>query len=195
MEQEILGRETSVGVDHQARAAEINEKLGKERAALAELEKHWDEEKTLVGKILELRAKLRAAGSTIEAKPNEIKPEVAVDKKAALTPQERDAVLSELKSLQEKLAAWQGESPCTFPSVDQNAIASVVADCTSIPVGRMVKNEIDQVLKLADLLERRVIGQRHALEIIAKRVQTNRARLGKPHRPIGVFILLGPART
>ncbi len=195
MEQEILGRETSVGVDHATRVAEINEKLGKERAALTELEKHWDEEKTLVGKILELRAKLRAAGSTIEAKPNTIKPEAAVDKKAALTPQERDAVLSELKTLQDKLSAWQGESPLIFPSVDQNAIASVVADWTGIPVGRMVKNEIEQVLKLADLLERRVIGQRHALETIAKRVQTSRARLDNPNRPIGVFMLVGPSGT
>jgi len=195
MEQEILGRETSVGVDHATRAAEINEKLGKERAALAELEKHWDEEKMLVGKILELRARLRAAGSTIEAKPNAIKPEAAVDKKAALTPQERDTVLSELKSLQEKLATWQGESPLIFPSMDQNAIASVVADWTGIPVGRMVKNEIEQVLKLADLLERRVIGQRHALETIAKRVQTSRARLDNPNRPIGVFMLVGPSGT
>src|SRR5258708_2671086 len=79
--------------------------------------------------------------------------------------------------------------------MDQNAIASVVADWTGIPVGRMVKNEIEQVLKLADLLERRVIGQRHALETIAKRVQTSRARLDNPNRPIGVFMLVGPSGT
>jgi type VI secretion system protein VasG len=79
--------------------------------------------------------------------------------------------------------------------VDQNAIASVVADWTGIPVGRMVKNEIEQVLKLADLLERRVIGQRHALETIARRVQTSRARLDNPNRPIGVFMLVGPSGT
>ena len=195
MELEILGRESSVGVDHKVRVNEINEKLAKERAALAELEKHWNEEKTLVNKILELRAKLRAAGSTIEGKPNEVKPDTAVDKKAALTPAERDTTLAELKSAQEKLGAVQGESPLIFPSVDQNAIASVVADWTGIPVGRMVKNEIEQVLKLADLLERRVIGQRHALETISRRVQTSRARLDNPNRPIGVFMLVGPSGT
>ncbi len=82
-----------------------------------------------------------------------------------------------------------------FPSVDQNAIASVVADWTGIPVGRMVKNEIEQVLKLADHLERRVIGQRHALEQIARRIQTSRARLDNPSRPVGVFMLAGPSGT
>ena len=59
----ILGRETATGLDHQARVAEINDTLAKEKEALAGLEKHWNEEKELVGKILDLRAKLRAAGS------------------------------------------------------------------------------------------------------------------------------------
>ena len=115
--------------------------------------------------------------------------------KDAITPEERDKLLAELKELQEKLKQFQGESPLIFPSVDANAIASVVADWTGIPVGRMVKNEIEQVLSLADILERRVIGQRHALELVARRVQTSRARLDNPNRPIGVFMLVGPSGT
>jgi type VI secretion system protein VasG len=59
----------------------------------------------------------------------------------------------------------------------------------------MVKNEIEQVLTLADTLEKRVIGQRHALEIIARRVQTSRARIDNPNRPVGVFMLVGPSGT
>src|SRR5207248_3408409 len=112
-----------------------------------------------------------------------------------LKPEERERLLAELKQLQEKLAQFQGDSPLVFPSVDANAIASVVADWTGIPVGRMVKNEIEQVLQLADILERRVIGQRYALETISRRVQTSRARLDNPNRPIGVFMLVGPSGT
>jgi type VI secretion system protein VasG len=59
----------------------------------------------------------------------------------------------------------------------------------------MVKNEIEQVLKLPDLLERRVIGQRHALETIGRRIQASRARVDNPNRPIGVFMLVGPSGT
>jgi len=145
-----------------------------------------------VARILDLRAKLRAAGSTIEAPPNQMNP---ADPKDALTAEQRDQVLTELKTAQAKLKEFQGESPLIFPSVDANAIAGVVADWTGIPVGRMVKNEIQQVLKLADMLERRVIGQRHALDIITRRIQTSRARLDNPNRPIGVFMLVGPSGT
>jgi type VI secretion system protein VasG len=191
-ELEILTRESVTGFDHKARLAEIKETLAKEKESLGKLEEHWNEEKALVTKVLDLRAKLRAAGSTIEAAPNEMKP---VDPKSAITPEERDKLLTELKGLQEKLRQFQGESPLIFPSVDAGAIASVVADWTGIPVGRMVKNEIEQVLKLADILERRVIGQRHALELVARRIQTSRARLDNPNRPIGVFMLVGPSGT
>jgi type VI secretion system protein VasG len=69
----------------------------------------------------------------------------------------------------------------------------VVADWTGIPVGRMVKDEVKAVLSLADTLNRRVIGQRHALDMIASRIQTSRARLDNPNKPIGVFLLAGPS--
>src|SRR5262249_28142373 len=179
-------------LDHQARLAETKEKLAKERENSTALEKHWAEEKGLVNKILDLRGKLRAAGSTIEAPPNEMKP---ADPKKAITPEERDKLLEELKELQTKLRQFQGESPLIFPNVDGGAVAAVVADWTGIPVGGMVKNEIEQVLRLADILERRVIGQRHALELVARRVQTSRARLDNPNRPVGVFMLVGPSGT
>src|SRR5580765_4473706 len=73
-EKEILTREISVGMDHVARMAEVDEQLAKERASLADLEKHWAEEKTQVAKILELRARLRSGGSEIDSKPTEMKP-------------------------------------------------------------------------------------------------------------------------
>jgi type VI secretion system protein VasG len=191
-ELEILGRESAVGLNHQVRTKEVEESLAREKEKLTELEKHWAEEKEHVAKILELRAKLRAAGSSIEGKPNDLN---ASEAKSPITPEERDALLTELRARQAGLAKFQGESPLIFPSVDTSAIASVVADWTGIPVGRMVKDEIQQVLTLADTLEKRVIGQRHALETIARRIQTSRARLDNPNRPVGVFMLAGPSGT
>jgi type VI secretion system protein VasG len=191
-ELEILTRESDTGLDHHARQAELRDLVLKEKEKLTALESHWNDEKKMVEKVLELRATLRAAGSTIEAAPNQMKP---ANPKDALSPEERDKLLNDLSKRQEKLKQFQGEAPLIFPSVDANAIASVVADWTGIPVGRMVKNEIEQVLKLADILERRVIGQRYALEAIARRVQTNRARLDNPNRPVGVFMLVGPSGT
>jgi type VI secretion system protein VasG len=66
-----------------------------------------------------------------------------------------------------------------------------VGDWTGIPVGRMVKDEIETILHLEDHLAKRVIGQDHAMKMIAKRIQTSRAGLDNPSKPIGVFLLAG----
>src|SRR6266550_3745586 len=197
---EIVGRESNVGIDHKARTKELESKLSEERGRLQTLEENWGKEKDLVSQILEIRSKLRSAGQPIEhAKKGDAK---AVEAKAqaagaaapeSLSPEKKDALLTDLQRLQTKLTELQGEVPMIFPSVDAQAISSVVADWTGIPVGRMVKNEIESVLKLADTLETRIIGQRHALEAVAKRIQTSRAGMDNPSRPIGVFMLVGPS--
>ena len=105
--------------------------------------------------------------------------------------EDRTALLATLHALQTKIAAVQGESPLILPSVDAQAVSSVVADWTGIPVGRMQRNEIETVLNLPALLGKRVIGQDHAMEMIARRIQTSRAGLDNPSKPIGVFMLAG----
>ena len=100
-----------------------------------------------------------------------------MDEKQTDAAADKTQLLADLKALEKELATFQGETPLVFPSVDEQAVASVVADWTGIPVGRMVKNEIQAVLNLADNLEKRVIGQRHRLEAISRRIQTSRARL------------------
>ena len=102
-------------------------------------------------------------------------------------------LLEQLKKLQAAAARTAGRTPLILPTVDEQAVGSVVDDWTGIPVGRMVKNEVETVLKLADMLEQRIIGQRHALEMIARRIQTSRAALDNPGKPIGVFMLAGPS--
>ena len=180
-ELEIIGRETAVGIDTAQRQAAAAEKLQAEEARLAQLDARWQEEKGLVDRILELRAKLRGEGGAVEVAAG------------AEPDPERQTWLAELKDLQTQLHTLQGEAPLILPSVDAQAVASVVADWTGIPVGRMVKNEIETVLSLADILNRRIIGQRHALDMIARRIQTSRAALDNPNKPIGVFMLAGPS--
>jgi type VI secretion system protein VasG len=80
-----------------------------------------------------------------------------------------------------------------YAHVDEQVVASVVSDWTGIPVGRMVKDDIENVLRLPEILNRRVVGQSHGLTMIAKRIETNRAKLDNPNKPIGVFMLCGPS--
>ncbi|MBS4049702.1 MAG: type VI secretion system ATPase TssH, partial [Methylomonas sp.] len=188
----IIGREKTVGIEVAGREQEATEKLEAEKSRLAELESRWETEKGLVEKILGLRAKLRAAGHAVDAaaKPAETNTDAAAQPAGEST-EDKEALLQELRALQAELHAFQGESPLILPTVDHQAVAAVVQDWTGIPVGRMVKNEIETVLKLADNLEQRIIGQRHALEMIARRIQTSRAGLDNPNKPIGVFMLAG----
>ncbi len=204
-ELQIITREDAVGVETKARAATCKEKLAAAQARLVELEARWNAEKSLVEKVLEIRAKLRGHTGVVEGTKSKLESsanqtaskEVVIEAAQTTTPPltdtERAELLTKLRSLQAELSTLQGESPLILPTVDAQAIGSVVADWTGIPVGRMMKNEIETVLKLADILDQRVIGQRHALEMIAKRIQTSRASLDNPNKPIGVFMLAGPS--
>jgi type VI secretion system protein VasG len=182
----IVVRESAIGIDHQQRKTTIETNLASEKERLVNLDAAYKKEKAVVDQILELRRKLRFEGST-DAKSN------GVEKLEQVKPEERENLLGKLRELEKELSAIQGENPLILASVDEQAVASVVADWTGIPVGRMVKNEIQAVLTLADSLEKRVIGQRHGLEAIAKRIQTSRAGLDNPGKPIGVFLLAGPS--
>lgn len=178
IERDIIERERAVGFDVGTRGSEVADKLVVERDRLGGLEKRWQDEKAIVDKVLALRAQLRG-----DDKP--------VDQDIDAGAPDRDQLLAELHAEQDKLAALQGDAPLIMPSVDAQAVASVVADWTGIPVGRMVKNELKAVLELGATLGRRVIGQQHGLDMIARRIQTSRARLDNPNKPIGVFMLCG----
>ncbi|GAB3772148.1 type VI secretion system ATPase TssH [Ramlibacter monticola] len=171
VERDIIAREEAIGIEAGERRKRVARGMDEEETRLAVLKQRHEEEKAVVDRILAIRAQLR-----------QDQPE---------TPPDRDALLPELAGLQEKLHALQGDAPLILPTVDEQAVASVVQDWTGVPVGRMVKNEIESVLRLADTLNERVIGQKHALEMIARRIQTSRARLDNPNKPIGVFLLCG----
>jgi type VI secretion system protein VasG len=193
-ELDIIGREKAVGIDVGEREIKATDQIAKEKTRLDELKAVWGKEKALVDEILALRAKLRGATGTVDKPPSgggaaaQTAPE-----SPPLTEAEQVVARDRLKVLQTELTTVQGDRPLVLPSVDEQAVGSVVADWTGIPVGRMVKDEVAAVLNLAKTLGGRIIGQDHALEMITKRVQTARAGLENPNKPIGVFMLAGPS--
>jgi type VI secretion system protein VasG len=195
----IIGREAAIGIDTVAREVQVKELLATEQTRLDALDARWAAEKGLVDRLLALRAKLRGGlapvegtNSASEARASEAAAaESAAAQTAPLTDAERADALAELKQVQAELTTLQGESPLILPTVDYQAVASVVGDWTGIPVGRMAANEIETILNLPKLLASRVVGQDHAMEMISKRIQTSRAGLDNPSKPIGVFMLAG----
>ena len=203
----IIDRENAVGVDTESRKSANSEKLDAERARLEELDQRWQAERELTEKILALRSELRGLIGKVEGTASDLEQQAdsaaesadvedgAAPQGGAITPPpsgtERDEKIARLRELQAELSELQGERPLILPSVDEQAVAAVLEGWTGIPVGRMVKNEIEAVLNLAEALKRRIVGQDHALELIARRIQTSRAQLDNPDKPIGVFLLAG----
>ena len=220
-EREIIEREANVGIDIGGRLERVVAELAEAGQRERELQARYDEEKKLVDRMLEIRALLRRGFKAVEAAADsaalseaaapvvapvvvpaapaaaaanasaETPPPTVAAADQAVGPEERAALLEELHAKQAALAGLQGDTPLVLPTVDEFAVGSVVQDWTGIPVGRMVKNEIETVLHLADTLNQRVIGQKHALDMIASRIQTSRAKLDSPNKPIGVFMLCG----
>ncbi len=203
-EVDILEREAITGGRHQERLAELSREKVAEEQRLAELRTRWEQEKKVVGEIAGIRKKLEqhAVPPKKQDKPTDKVPDKATktppDKlsetpPAKLNAQEIETLQTDLARMNKELSVLQGETPLLQPCVDGQAIAQVISAWTGIPIGRMVKDEINTVLTLKEHLEKRVVGQSHALDALSQRLRTARAKLEDPRRPIGVFMFVGPS--
>ncbi len=201
IEQGIIEREEAIGIAVEERKAGVEAGLADAHQALEAARLRWEGEKALVAEILDLRAQLRRAGARVddtgvmgdaEAPPGD-PADTAEEPAAEDPPFDRAAVLATLKARMADLVLAQGETPLILPSVDKAAVASVVQDWTGIPMGRMLASQTEKALSLARNLAERVVGQDHAMEMIANRIQTSAAGLKSPEKPVGVFMLCGPS--
>ncbi|AWU98410.1 type VI secretion system ATPase TssH [Burkholderia sp. JP2-270] len=172
-----LEREAAGGAPHDERLAELRGARDTALEQLAKDEARYEAERAIVAEITELRETLdNARGPSEDGQP--------VDVQAT-----RDKLAERVAALH----ALQGGEPMVPLQVDGHVVAEIVAAWTGIPLGRMVKDEIDTVLNLQPLLTARVIGQDHALDAIAQRVRTATANLEDPNKPRGVFMFVGPS--
>jgi type VI secretion system protein VasG len=188
-ELEIIGRDEEAGYDVGERRLAAEARRADENARLEGLEARWKQEQDVVGRILELRASLREGGGAIESAQSAEQPQATENENESGA--DREKLMADLRQANADLDTLQGDTPLILPIVDAGAVASVVGDWTGIPVGRMVRDEIETVLDLEKHLARRVIGQDHAMAMIAKRIKTSRAALDNPSKPVGVFLLAG----
>ena len=175
VQKRVLDRETKIGADHAERLELIAVQMAAAREEEAILKEQWEKEKGLIEKIRALHEKLE--------KPV----------KEGETAADPAATLAELSTLEAELDRLQGEKGMMRVSVDAQIVGEVISAWTGIPLGKMVRNEIETVLTLDEHLKKRVIGQDHALSAIAQRIMTSRANLDDPVKPVGVFLLVGPS--
>jgi type VI secretion system protein VasG len=174
-EKAALLKDADIGADNAKRIAEIDAETAKLQEKLAGFEAMHAKERALVEEIM-------AARGALAPKEGETPDEAA-----------KAAALATLKGKTSEHDAIEPADRMIYAHVDEQSVAAIVSDWTGIPVGRMVKDEIQAVLTLPDVLNRRVVGQGHGIAMIAKRIETSRAKLDNPNKPIGVFMLCGPS--
>jgi type VI secretion system protein VasG len=175
VQQRVLTREQAVGTDHSKRLAAIDDELATSRTDVEALKKRFDKESGLVAKLRELRGRIE---------------EKAHESNAAV---ELGPMREELAQLDDELKQLQGETPLMGVCLDGQAVSQIISSWTGIPVGKMLKDEIENTLNLTAQLTQRVIGQDHALDTIAQRIKVSKAKMEDPNKPIGVFMLVGPS--
>jgi type VI secretion system protein VasG len=177
VEREIAVREAAGQYSTADRLPKLDEAIAEAKSALEAVTTKWEAEKVALQGVVDARTALTDARSAAEDGVVE----------------GEDALKAALQTAIDAMSAAHGDDPMVFGVVDQDAVATVIGDWTGIPMGRMVKNEIESVLTIADQLTKRVVGQDHAMAAIAKRIQTSRAKLDNPNKPVGVFMLCGPS--
>lgn len=205
---EILERESAIGTDHTDGLKKLHHKKSEALARYETLKIQWHAEKDLIAQIRILRdqlapplapnrAKTSSSGTTQKQPTATAAAVLVVPTAETVTPplsdEDRAKLIIELSERNKQLAGIQGDAPLLQACVDSQAVAEIVASWTGIPVGRMVSDEIQNIIKLNERMEERVVGQSHGLEAIAQRIRTSRANLTDPSRPIGVFFLVGPS--
>ena len=178
VQERILRRETATGLDHSERVEELLARKSQLTEERDQIKAKWDATRDLVVEIRELREVLEQGANGASTNGSSVA--VAAD-------------VSTLVELNRKLDSIQGEHALTQVCVDAQIVGQVISGWTGIPLGKMVKDEIGTVLELHKHLERRIIGQDHSLGLISQRIQTGRASLDDPGKPLGVFMLVGPS--
>jgi len=175
-----------------AASKERLEKLKKELGDLKEkstlLKARWQVEKESIRQIRAVKEQMEETRQAAEKAERESD----LNKAAELRYGKLGELEKQLNVLNEKLAELHKDGSLLKEEVTEEDIADIVARWTGIPVSRMIEGEREKILKIAERLRERVVGQDDAIDAVSFAVQRARAGLSEDHRPIGSFIFLGP---
>ncbi len=167
--------------------ASLNEEIANLKEEAKGLRAKWSSEKKLIDRIQQ--AKIDIENYKYEAERAEREGDYG--KVAEIRYGKIKDAENAIASLQQELAAIQGDNAMIKEEVDSEDIADIVSRWTGIPVKKMLQSEKDKLLHLEDELHKRVVGQDEAIAAVSDAVRRSRAGLQDPRRPIGSFIFLG----
>lgn len=173
-----LNRELLVGIDHHDRLCDLEAQAKLLQLQAQEVEERWQDERQRVGELLAARQRMLALNARLDDE-EELEQELV----------ECAALIGKLETAAVQL---RDEVPLVPDCVDAATVAAVIGGWTGIPIGQMLTDEAHALRTLVERMSERVMGQRAALETIARRLRAYRSGLTDPQKPVGVFLLVGP---
>ncbi len=168
------------------RLAELQKELAEARDSFNAKKAQWENEKTSIGKVQQLREQIEDLNRQVEAAEQSYDLEKAAELKYGRLPEAK----RQLEALEQSLP--KGDENLLHDRVTDEEIAKIVERWTGIPVSRLVQGEREKLLHLDETLRSRVVGQEEAVEAVTEAIQRSRAGIQDPNRPIGSFLFLGP---
>ena len=186
IEREALKKEEDHG--SKARLEILETELEAKQLELNDLKKQWEEEKSSVGRLQQIRQQIEDFRHQIEKAEREYDLNRVAELRYGILPR----LEKELKAEEEHLDQKKGDACLLKEEVDEEDIAEVVSRWTGIPISRLLQGEMEKLLKLEDLIHKRVVGQEEGVHAVADAVLRARSGIKDPNRPIGSFLFLGP---
>lgn len=187
IEKRALQKETSK--DAEERVQEVARELADVQEKMHDLEVQWQGEKNIITKIREHKRKVEELKQSADIAERQGDLQRVAEIRYGQIPTIEQALAREEEEL---TRLQQAGRRILKEEVTEEDIAAVVARWTGIPVTKMLQNEAEKLVHMEEELEKRVIGQHHAIRAVAHAIRRSRAGINEPNRPIGSFMFLGP---
>ena len=170
------------------RLAELKKELANEKEQFNAMKSRWEAEKSGVDSVKQLKTRIEQLQGEIErAQAN-----LEYEKAAKLQYSDLPALERQLKDAEAAAEQHTAENSMVHDTVTENEIADIVGKWTGIPVSRLMEGEREKLLRLDEIIHKRVVGQNEAVRLVTEAIQRSRAGIADPNRPIGSFLFLGP---
>ena len=170
------------------RLEELKKELADEKEQFNAMKSRWEAEKNGVESVKKLKSEIEQMHGDIErAQAN-----LEYEKAAKLKYSDLPALEKQLKDAEAAAEKHNSDNSMVHDTVTENEIADIVGKWTGIPVSRLMEGEREKLLRLDEIIHKRVVGQDEAVRLVTEAIQRSRAGIAEPNRPIGSFLFLGP---
>ena len=170
------------------RLEELKKELADEKEQFNAMKSRWEAEKNGVESVKKLKSEIEQMHGDIErAQAN-----LEYEKAAKLKYSDLPALEKQLKDAEAAAEKHNSDNSMVHDTVTENEIADIVGKWTGIPISRLMEGEREKLLRLDEIIHKRVVGQDEAVRLVTEAIQRSRAGIADPNRPIGSFLFLGP---